>query len=404
MAECIDTIVVGAGQAGLATSYFLTKHDREHAVLERGRVGETWRTERWDGFCLNTPNFAQRLPGFHYAGEDPGAFAPLPEVIAYLERYADSFGAPVREGVEVRRVSRKDDRFVLETADGPIEAANVVVAAGAYQRPTPRPLADAVPTDVFQLHTSEYRRPDQLPVGAVLLVGSGQSGCQIAEELLAAGRTVYLSCGHCGWLPRRYRGRELVQWWLDTGFVDETPADLPSPAARLRCNSPVSGNDGGHDCNPRWLSERGAILLGRVAGFGGNAVEIGGNLEESLAWGEEFSTGFKKRVDAYIAERGLDVPVEEDEPPKPVHSVSSLDVQRDGIATILWANGFRPDHAWIDGVRTDEQGWPLHTGGVSPVPGLYFVGLHWMRKRKSSLFLGVGEDAEHVVSQLVLRS
>lgn len=404
MAERIETIVVGAGQAGLATSYFLTTHDRDHAVLERGRVAETWRSERWDGFYLNTPNFAQRLPGFHYAGDDPDSFAPLPEVIAYLERYADSLGAPVREGVEVRRVSRKDERFVVETADGPIEAANVVVAAGGYQRPTPRPLADAVPTDVFQLHTSEYRRPDQLPHGAVLIVGSGQSGCQIAEELLDAGRTVYLSCGRCGWLPRRYRGRELVHWWLDTGFVDETPADLPSPAARLRCNSPVSGNDGGHDCNPLWLSERGAVLLGRVVGFDGSAVQIDGHLEESLAWGEAFSAAFRAKVDAYVAERGLEMPLEEDTPPKPVRSVSHLDVRRDGIGTILWANGFRPDHAWIEGVETDEQGWPLHIGGVSLVPGLYFVGLHWMRKRKSSLLLGVGEDAEHVVSQLVLRS
>ena len=160
MAECIDTIVVGAGQAGLATSYFLTKHDREHAVLERGRVGETWRSQRWDGFYLNTPNFAQRLPGFHYAGDDPSAFAPLPEVIAYLERYADSFGAPVREGVDVRRVAQRDNRFVVETADGPIEAANVVVAAGGYQRPTPRPLADAVP----QTSSSSTRASTAAPI------------------------------------------------------------------------------------------------------------------------------------------------------------------------------------------------------------------------------------------------
>jgi putative flavoprotein involved in K+ transport len=401
MAERIETIVVGAGQAGLATSYFLTQHGREHVVLERGRLAETWRSQRWDGFYLNTPNFAQRLPGFHYTGDQPEAFAPLQEVIAYLEDYAGSFNSPVREEVDVGHVARREDGFVVESSAGVFEARNVVIAAGAYQRPTQGALTEAVPEDVFQLHTSDYRRPDQLPDGAVLVAGSGQSGCQIAEELLQAGRTVYISCGQCGWLPRRYRGRELVHWLIETGIVDDTPADLPSPAARLRCNPPVSGNDGGHDCNPRWLADRGAILLGRILGFDGSAVRIGDNLEEALAWGDEFAAEFRKDVDEHVADRGLDVPVEEVDSPGPVSSVSELDLRRDGVSTILWANGYRPDHSWVEGVERDAQGWPLHSDGAALVPGLYFVGLHWLRRRKSSLFLGVGDDAEHVVSQLV---
>ena len=190
-------------------------------------MGETWRSQRWDDFVLNTPNWTLQLPGFEYQGPAPDEFAPLAEVIAYLDAYARAFDAPVRSGVEVTYVSRSDSRFLVETAGGVLDADCVVVAAGAYQRPTPAPLA--------------------------LIVGSGQSGCQIAEELLAAGRAVYLSVGRCPWLPRRYRGRELVHWLIDTGLVDDTVEDLPSPSARLTCNPPVSGNDGGHDCNPRWL-------------------------------------------------------------------------------------------------------------------------------------------------------
>jgi len=399
--ERIETIVVGAGQAGLAASYFLTQEGREHIVFERGRVGETWRSQRWDGFYLNTPNFAQRLPGFHYTGDEPEAFAPLHEVVAYLEGYASSFEAPLRETVDVVHIARHDDEFVLDTSAGAFQSRNVVIAAGAYQRPTPTSASESVPGDVFQLHTTEYRRPDQLPDGAILIAGSGQSGCQIADELLDAGRRVYLSCGHCGWFPRRYRSRELVHWLIETGLVDDTPADLPSPAARLRCNPPVSGNGGGHDCHPRWLADRGAILLGRVLGFDGSAARIGDNLDEALAWGDAFAAEFRQKVDEYVAERHLDIPVEDVISPGSVQSVSDLDLRRDGVSTILWANGFRPDHSWIDGVETDEQGWPFHVGGASPVPGLYFVGIHWLRTRKSSLFLGVGEDAERVVSQLV---
>lgn len=401
MAERVETIVIGAGQAGLSASYHLTRRGREHIVLERGRVGETWRTERWDGFFLNTPNWGQQLPGFHYRGPDPDAFAPLAEVIAYLEDYASEIGAPVREGVQVSAVRRQGSTFVVETADGRFEADNIIVAAGAYQRPTPSPLEREMPDHVFQLHTSDYRRPGQLPDGAVLVVGSGQSGCQIAEELLAAGRTVYLSVGRCPWFPRRYRGRELVHWLIETGLADDTVDTLPSLSARLTCNPPVSGNDGGHDCNPRWLAQRGARLLGRVEGVESSALRIGAGLEESLASGDAFVANFKRRVDEYVLAAGLDVAAPDpEEDHAPVRPVEELDLRSAGVSTILWANGFRPDHTWIEGVETDEQGWPVQTRGVSAVPGLYFVGLHWLHKRKSALFLGVGEDAEHVVAHL----
>jgi putative flavoprotein involved in K+ transport len=262
-----------------------------------------------------------------------------------------------------------------------------------------------VSEDVFQLHTSEYRRPEQLPPGGVLVVGSGQSGCQIAEELLTAGRRVHLSVGRCPWLPRRYRGRELVHWLIETGLSDETIDRLPSRAARLTCNPPVSGNDGGHDCNPRWLARRGAILLGRLQDVGGGVIRVDERLEETLANCDEFVANFERRVDDYVRSAGLDVPAAEPrEPEPPTTSPAELDLGGAGVGTVLWANGFRPDHSWIEGVETDEHGWPVHDRGVSPVPGLYFVGLHWLHKRKSSLFLGVGEDAAHVVERLDSRS
>jgi len=403
--ETVDTVVVGAGQAGLATSYFLARDHHSHLVLERGRVGERWRSERWDAFVLNTPNWAQRLPGFHYAGPEPDAFAPRAEVVEYLEDYARSFAAPVREHAEVTAVRRTADGFTVELGDDAVASRNVVVAAGAYQRPRADTLSELLPPDVQQLHTREYRSPDQLADGAVLIVGGGQSGCQIADELLGAGRRVFLSVGRCPWFPRRDRGRELVHWLLDTGMADETMEALPSPAARLMCNPPVSGNDGGHDCNPRWLAARGAVLLGRVAGVSGHTVRIAEGLTESLAFGDEFLATFRRRVDDCVAATGLDVPEREPETPAPPPpAIEELDLRREDVTTVLWANGFRPDHAWVEGVEVDAQGWPVQDRGASPVPGLYFVGLHWLHKRKSSLYLGVGEDAEHVAAAIAGRA
>jgi putative flavoprotein involved in K+ transport len=399
--QSVDTIVIGAGQAGLATSYFLTQQGRPHIVLERGRVGERWRSERWDGFVLNTPNWGQQLPGFHYAGDEPDAFAPLDEVISYLERYAASFGAPVREETRVTAVRRHGDGFDVEAGDDAYAARNVVVAAGSYQEPTANPLSASLPADLFQLHTCTYRRPEQLPHGAVLVVGSGQSGCQIADELIASGRKVFLSVGRCPWVFRRDRGHDVLHWLLETGLADDTVDTLPSPAARLACNPPVSGNDGGHECNPRWLAGRGAVLLGRLTGVSGHRLRMDDNLRESLAFGDEWLANLRKRIDDHVAAHELDVPEREPgEPSPPVPTVTELDLRREGISTVLWANGFRPDHAWIEGVEPDAQGWPVQQRGVSTVPGLYFVGLHWLNKRKSSLFVGVGEDAAHVAAEL----
>jgi putative flavoprotein involved in K+ transport len=398
VAERIDTVVIGAGQAGLATSYHLTRHGVEHIVLERGRVGERWRSERWDGFYLNTPHWAtQLLPGLPADDHGPERFLPRDEIVRLLEGYATAIEAPLRENVAVTRARpRADEGFLLETRDGPVEAANVVVAAGAFQRPTPSPVRAALPGELFQLHSAEYRAPEQLPGGAVLIVGSGQSGCQIAEELVRAGRDVYLSVGRCPWIPRRRHGRDIVHWLIELGLSDETVDKLPSPAARLACNPITTGNDGGHDLNPRTLAADGVVLVARIAAVDGARLSFADDLHQNLANGDEFLADLNARIDEAA---GVDAPAEAPTPvPEPP---GELDLRAAGVTSVLWATGYRPDFSWIDLPVADDMGWPRQQRGVAEHPKLFFVGVHWLHKRKSALLLGVGEDAEHVASRLV---
>lgn len=364
-------------------------------MLERGRVGQEWRQARWDSFVLNTPNWAQQLPGFAYDGPEPDAFAPLAEVIGYLEDYAASFAAPVREGVSVTALrSASGGGYELDTDSGPVRARSVIVATGAYQRPTRSPLHDAAPPGVFQQHTAEYRNPAALPDGAVLVVGSGQSGCQVAEDLLAAGRTVYLSVGACPWVPRSHRGRDLVHWMAETGMLDQTVETLTAPNALVTCNPAVSGTEGGHDCNPVTLAARGAVPVGRLEGFRGAKALFAADLAANVAKGFEFEAALRQRFDEHA---GATPEPTSPEPPA-LPELRELDLG--GVGAIVWATGFRPDYGWIELPVLDAAGRPRHRRGLTDFPGLAFVGMHWLHKRKSSLFIGVGEDAEHVVSQL----
>jgi putative flavoprotein involved in K+ transport len=391
----IDTAIVGAGQAGLAASRHLTDRGVEHVLLERGRVGHTWRTERWDSFVLNTPNWAQQLPGFAYDGPAPDAFAPLAEVIGYLEAYAASFAAPVRERVSVTALrASPGGGYELETSQGPVHARVVIVATGAYQRPTPSSLRDAAPRAIFQQHTAEYRNPAALPEGAVLVVGSGQSGCQVAEDLLAAGREVYMSVGACPWVPRSHRDRDLVYWMAETGLLDQTVDTLTAPNALVACNPAVSGTEGGHDCNPLTLMGRGAVPVGRLEGFRGTSALFADDLAVNVAKGLAFEAELRRRFDEHA---GAAPEPAATEPPQ-LPDLRELDLA--GVGAIVWATGFRPDYGWIELPVLDPSGRPLHRRGVTDFPGLAFLGVHWLHKRKSSLFIGVGEDAAHVVSQV----
>jgi putative flavoprotein involved in K+ transport len=398
--EAVETIVVGAGQAGLSVSHCLEQHGHDHLVLERGQIGETWRTERWDSFRLNTPNFWLRLPGHEYRGDDRDAFLTRDEAVGYFERYAEAIGGTIRTGADVHSLRReRDGRYRLETSAGGYRANNVVVASGSFSRPTSRVAARATP-GLLQLHAAEYRNPEQLPDGGVLVVGSGQSGCQIAAELNRAGRGVYLSVGRCPSVPFRYRGRTIYEWFVDAGVMDDTVDTLPSPAARLGCNPTVASADVLHLVGPRRLAREGVTLVGRLEAIESGRAALGGDVNQRLSEGDDVVATFKRRFDEYAATAGLATPADDSEPelPREVPEPRELDLGRAGVHTILWANGWRPDYGWIELPIFDEHGWPRQTRGVAEEDGLYFVGLHWSHKRKSTLLLGVAEDAAHVAA------
>jgi putative flavoprotein involved in K+ transport len=400
MTDRTETVVVGGGQAGLAASRELTEAGVPHVVLERGRVGQTWRG-RWDSFCLVTPNWSVQLPGDHYDGDDPDGFMPRDEIVGCLERYATSFDAPVREGVDVTTLRRSGDGLLVETPEGEIEARNVILSTGAYQRPHRPPGAASLPQDLLQIDVEEYRNPDQLPAGAVLVVGSGQSGCQIAEELHLAGRNVFLACGRAGWLPRRINGHDLAWWLHEAGSLDDRVEDLPEPAARLWGNVQASGRDGGHDLHYRTLHAIGVTLLGHFLGADGQDALFATDLEASIAWGDERHAKIVGDFRKHALEAGL--PWTDLEAPEPVDAEPLERIPLRELGAVVFAGGFRPDYeSWVDCPGAfDEYGFPLHRDGASTVvPGLYFVGVHFLRKRKSSLLIGVGEDAAIVAQQI----
>ena len=401
MDESIDVAIVGGGQAGLATSHELTEAGIDHVVLEQGRLGQTWRT-RWDSFCLVTPNWSVRLPGHPYDGDDPDGYMPRDEIVSYLERYAAGFSAPVREGIKVTSLAEAPDGgFLLRTSDGEIRTNSVVVATGAYQRAHRPEAAGSLPAGLPQLDAEEYRSPAELPPGSVLVVGSGQSGCQIAEELREAGREVFLACGRAPWFPRRVGGRDLMWWVLESGFMDQTVEQLPTPAARLVSNVLATGRNGGHDLHLRTLRDAGVTLLGHFLGADGHRARFADDLGESVAWGDDRYRELIGRVNKLVAERDLPAPALDE--PAPFDGAAPQELDLSGVGVVIFAGGFRPNYrSWVDVPGAfDELGFPLHTDGASSAAaGLYFVGVHFLRTRKSSLLCCVGEDAAVVAGQL----
>jgi putative flavoprotein involved in K+ transport len=399
--EHVAAVVVGAGQAGLATSYELTRAGVEHVVLERGRVGQTWRG-RWDSFCLVTPNWSVQLPGGSYGGADPDGFMPRDELVAHLERYAASFDAPIREGVVVTNVARSPSGgFVVRTADRELRTDAVVAATGAYQRPHRPAAAASLPSDLLQLDVAGFRNEGALPPGRMLVVGSGQSGCQIAEELHEAGRDVVLACGKAPWAPRRFGGHDLVWWLVETGFLDAAADSLPAPAARLNANVLATGHGGGHDLHLRTLRALGVTLTGHFLGARDGEVQFAPDLADSVAWGDERYRQLRQLAHELAGERGLEPPVMPDPEPFDGRAPERLDLT--GVGAVVFAGGFRPDYgSWLPWPEAfDELGFPRQRDGASTVvPGLYFVGVHFLRKRKSSLLIGVGEDAAIVAGTI----
>jgi putative flavoprotein involved in K+ transport len=396
-----QVVIVGGGQAGLALSHELTHAGLDHLVLERGRVANTWRG-RWDAFCLVTPNWTMSLPGFPYDGDDPQGFVPRDDIVTYLERYAASFHAPVQTGVDVHSLDPHAGRgFVLQTSAGEVRARQVVLATGAYQRPHRPALATAFPSRLLVIDAEDYTHPSALPPGGVLVVGSGQTGCQLAEDLHLAGREVALACGRAPWGPRRLAGLDIVDWLSRTDWFETPLSALPTPMARLAANIQFTGRDGGHDLNYRVLQAMGIRLFGHLQEVSGSKLHFAPDLGDSVAFGDQRYADICKLLRQQLPAVGFDVP--ELPVPHPFVADAPLEVDLDAFGTVIFTAGFRPDYArWVHLPAFDQWGFPLTADGASTVvPGLYFVGVHFLRTRKSSLLFGVGEDATIVATSLI---
>ncbi len=403
MREHHDVIVVGGSQAGLSASHCLAARGIDHVVFEANRVGHAWRTQRWDSFCLVTPNWQCRLPGFAYRGADPDGFMVRDDIVAYIEAYAKSFAAPLREGVRVQAVRKADALFEVDTTAGKFSAGSVVIAIGGYHVAKLPTLAQRVPRDIVQIHSSAYKRPDQLPPGEVLVVGTGQSGCQIAEDLHLAGRRVHLCTGSAPRVARRYRGRDVVAWLEDMGHYALPVEEHPLGAGvRAKSNHYVTGRGGGRDIDLRMFALQGMQLYGRLLDIEGARVITAPDLARNLDNADETLMKINASIDGYIQANGIDAPAEAPYTPpwSPGDVANSLDLTSQNIGAIVWSMGFRCDFSFIDAPIFDERGYPAHRRGVTPVEGLYFLGLPWLHNWGSGRFAGVGADAEFLTEQI----
>jgi len=406
LTEKIDTLVVGGGQAGIAMSEHLSNCKVPHLVLERHRIAERWRSERWDSLVANGPAWHDRLPGMEFADFDPDAFPSKERIADYLVAYADMINAPIRCGVEVREVQRNISRpgFRIETSGGVIEANNVVAATGSFQIPVIPNLVTA-DAEITQIHSSAYRNPGQLPEGAVLVVGAGSSGAQIADELLLSGKSVYLSVGPHDLPPRSYRGRDFV-WWL--GVLGKWDAVTMEPGME-HVTIAVSGVRGGHTVDFRRLASQGITLVGRTESFNNNVMYFATDLADNIARGNAYTLSLLDEADAYVVRNGLDFPEEpevrkvEPDPPCVTNPVLELNLTEVGITSILWATGFDVDYNWLKVEAFDKEGKPKHERGISAEAGIYFLGLPWQSRRGSSFIWGVWHDAKFLADQISIR-
>jgi len=407
----LDTVIVGAGQAGLGISYFLHQGGRKHIVFERGRIGESWLSQRWDEFKLNTPNFMNGLPGLPYDGSEPDGFFRPDELVHYFQRYVELFQLPVRTGATVESVEQPEgeERFIVKIRitgqkEEAVASRSVVIASGILHSPKFPAARSRLPSDIAQLHTADYRSAAALPPGAIVVVGSGQSGCQITEDLIASGRTVYLCTSKVGRAPRRYRGRELLEWWIDMRFLDVRQASLEDKSI---CRAPQPQISGlgryGHTISLQYLARQGAVILGRLLDIEGGQLILSDEAAEHVRFGDNFSQKQKDNIDSYLLQAGIAPPPLNEDPadmPDPqatcVSPLRQLNLREAKISTVIWATGFTADFSWIHLPVLDAGGRPIYQRGVSPVNGLYFIGFPWLNSRKSGIIYGISEDAQFI--------
>jgi putative flavoprotein involved in K+ transport len=412
-------VVVGAGQAGLSISYCLEQRGIEHVVLEKSRVANSWRTQRWDTFCLVTPNWQCRLPGHPYRGGDHAGFMNRGQIVDYLEGYAAAFGPPLREGVKVLSVTRRAApapggsaggalapnkmAFDIRTSTGAMTADQVVVATGSYHVTKVPAFPDPIPGDIVQLHSADYRNPGSLPEGDVLVVGSGQSGCQIAEDLHLAGRRVHLCVGNAPRCARRHRGKDVVEWLDQMGYYDIPIDRHPNrEQVRDRTNHYVTGRDGGRDIDLRKFALGGMRLYGPLASVRGSVIDLAPGLKKNLDDADDVYRSINRTIDAFIDKQGIEAPREPEYTPpwEPAEETAALDLRAANVRSVVWCIGFGADFRWLDLPVFDASGYPRHDRGVTEVEGLYFIGLPWLFTWGSGRFSGVARDAEHIVDQI----
>jgi putative flavoprotein involved in K+ transport len=413
----VDVVVVGGGQGGLGVAFYLAQEGVDFVVLERGRLGETWLSQRWDSFALNTPNWMNGLPGAAYEGSDPFGFMTHAELAGSFEEYAEQFGLPVRTGVTVTGVGPSDGegRYLVagETKDGePVlyEADSVVIASGILQSPRVPAVSSRVPDNVVQLHTGSYKSPDVLPDGAVVVVGGGQSGAQIVEDLRMAGRIVYFSISKAPRLPRRYRGRDFMDWWLEMGLWDVETDNVDDPGVLTTTNPLVSGvGRFGHTVSYQQLARDGVRLMGRLKDVVSGEVITDDRVVEYIRNADAKSEELRDKIDVFIEDQGLTATQPDPDPAdrslaedEHVDYLTQLNLKEAGVSTIIWCTGFTADFSWIDLPVTEANGKPVHHNGEAPAPGIYFIGFPWLSKRKSGVLLGIDEDAQHI-SELILQ-
>jgi putative flavoprotein involved in K+ transport len=400
-----SVVIIGGGQAGLAMSYHLKQSGIDHVILEKHQIAHSWKTKRWDAFCLVTPNWQCRLPGYPYQGSDPKGFMLRDEIVAYIENYARHIAAPIKEGVAVTHLRQDaDGGFTLETSAGEMTAGAVVLAVSGYHVPNVPRMADRLDGSVTQLHSAAYRSPEQLPAGEVIVIGSGQSGCQIAEDLHLAGRKVHLAVGSAPRCPRVYRGRDAVEWLDDLGQYD-LPVDQHGLKEKVRKNANhyLTGRDGGRDIDLRKFALEGMSLYGRLKDVEGGRLMFADDLVKNLDNADRVYNGICGLIDDHIARNAIDAPASPHYEPvwAPTDTPAELDPAKAGISTIIWTTGFRSDWSWVELPIFDGAGYPTHRRGVTSMDGVYVLGLPWLYTWGSGRFVGVGRDAAYVTQHLL---
>ncbi|MFN7762963.1 MAG: MSMEG_0569 family flavin-dependent oxidoreductase [Pseudanabaena sp.] len=407
MTNHYPVVIVGGGQAGLSISYCLKERGLDHIIFEKNQIANAWRSQRWDSFCLVTPNWQCQLPGYPYKGNEPEGFIKKDEIVAYIENYARSFNPPIQEGVEVLNL-RRGDRGIFEvtTSIGDYTADQVVVAAGAYHQPKIPKISERLPEHILQVHSSKYKNPESLPEGAVLVIGTGQSGCQIAEDLHLAGRKVHLCIGSAPRSPRRYRGTDAVEWLDLMGYYELSIDQHPQKEkVRSKANHYLTGRDGGREIDLRRFALEGMQLHGRLKNIASNKLEFFNDLKQNLDGADAVSESIKKTIDNFISKNNLDAPLEPPYQPvwQPEMDIPDLDLAEANITTVIWCTGFQSDFSWIEIPVFDGKGYPGHDRGVTEVKGLYFLGLPWLYTWGSGRFSGVAKDATYLADYIMAR-